>query len=156
MTNGSFWDFLTAKGIHPWLSDIVADCLVHRRKLDDTLLLRLADAFTEYVNGDLSCRSLAGLVRAQGYEARELQDMLFDAELPAGPATVFVTGDHEVPYRNERTLALGAWNISVRDGVEYYPYFAAGMFTCLDPARQHDIRQQRIEYHWPDFAIPGR
>ncbi|MFA6869938.1 MAG: hypothetical protein WCQ63_03020 [Methanomethylophilus sp.] len=154
--SGSFWDYLTEKGIHPWLSDIVADCLVHRRPLDDTLLKRLADAFYEYMHGDLNCASLAGVVRAQGYSARELQNMLFSAAMPAGEATVYVTGENEVPYKNARTIALGTWNISERDGVEYYPYFAAGMFTCLDPARQHDIRQQRIEYHWPDFSLPGR
>lgn len=151
----SFLDYLTAQKVHPWLSDLAGEALAAHRALDPTVVNRLADAFAEYVGHDYSCEKLAGLVRAQGYQVRELPGLFFTVLLPGGEATVFVTGESEVPYRDDRTVALGPWNISVHRGVEYVPYFAAGMFTWLDPTHPK-VRQQRIDYHWPDEAIPGR
>lgn len=152
-TRMSFADHLSATGIHPWVSDVAAMALGAGRALDSAILDRLEKAFEDYVGGDLSLESLSDVVALQGYFINMRGDF-FVVNTSGGPVNVL----RNVPAGNMegRTLVFGEWNTERRGDVELVPFFAAGMFTCLDPGRRGEFRQKRIEYHWPDPDIPGR
>lgn len=118
--------------------------------MDEAILAKLEDAFEGYVGGDLSDDTLSSVIAMQGYFV-DVKDGCYVVRMRSG--NVAVGGPEGFPGRR---LSFGRWNVSEADGVERVPYFAAGMFTCLDPDRNTEFRQRRVEYHWPDPDIPGR
>lgn len=151
-----FWDYLTEAGVHPWISGIAAECVTAIRPLDSTVLDRVEGAFEEYVGGDLTPAVLVAVLRSQGYDPEERGDGVWE-ETRDGRTVAVAFGDAGLSKDDYyRAIRFREENISVRDGVETYPYFAVGMATRLDPRRYGEARQKRIEYHWPDFSIPGR
>lgn len=154
-SNGTFWDFLTVERVHPWLSDIAAMSLSDGRGLSPTICGKISEAFSEYIGGEGDPDILSEVIASQDYQVIREEDHL-DVPLSGTVCHIYIGNRPEAADRDGRTLVLGGDVIEKKDGMEFYPLFAAGMFTRLDPERKDDLRQKRIEYSWLDFSIPGR
>ncbi len=119
------------------LTDVMRNVITIQR-ITPAMQFLVADAFEKYVNGDLSCHRMAELAAAQGYPVTDEKEMYFETVIDKVQTTVFVTCCGVTPMPGRRTVALGTWNVSYRDRVEFYPFFVAAMFDLLDPARTRD------------------
>ncbi len=147
-----FWGRLPDYGVHPWVSDIAARCLARRETMDASILSRMREAFRRFTGDAPDMPRIAETISSLGYSV-EVSKRCLHVETDDGTVNVFLGEPDAV---SGRTVALGDWNVHEEEGAEYYPMFAAGMFTCLDPGRRYEFRQKRLEYHWPDSSLPGR
>ncbi|MDD2626043.1 MAG: hypothetical protein PHT00_03620 [Candidatus Methanomethylophilus sp.] len=112
--------------------------LLDLQRMNPSVQFLVADAFSKYVRGEFTVHRMAELVKSQGYPTDDEKEMYFDTTVNGAPVTVFVTCCGVTPMPGRRTIALGLWNVSFRDHIEFYPFFAAAMFDVLDPSRPRD------------------
>lgn len=151
----SFSEYLSEIGIHPWVSDIAANSIRYGTPIDRSVADRMSKAFRGFVGGRICAGTVSEAVSRQGYTVSDVGRDCF---------SVMMNGDvwhiclDILPDKGSagRTVVLRDGVPSMDGEVSYLPYYAAGMFTCLDPVRRDEFRQRRVEYHWPDTSISGR
>ena len=133
-TKGSFRDFLRKREVPEWLVDIALNDLADRKTMDVTVLKRMEDEFKEFMEGDLSCATVARMITDQGYETVNNMNAFIETIVNGRPTriTLSACGIPE-PVGRQRIIALGPWNTGVRNGIDYYPFFTAGVLSAVDP-----------------------
>lgn len=97
-------------------------------------------AFARMVKEDYSAARIASIVSEQGYPVEDLGEEGFSTVV-AGRRVRVKVGDAAVgepPAEGERSVVLSLSNVNWKGRVEYYPYLAAPMFSCLEPGAPRD------------------
>jgi len=130
----TFRKYLFSNDFPSWLFDIAVSCLIERRELDITVMKQMNDAFSAFMGGDYSYASIARVITAQGYETVNDANTLIRTYLNGRPTEISLTPS-DIPSAKGRirAIALGAWNVSRKNGVDYYPIFTAGIIAAVDP-----------------------
>jgi len=113
-------------------------CLLALQMVGCSDLFLMQKAFAKYAQNDMSVEKMAALIATQGYPVQNQDEISFETEIQGRPVTVYVTCCGVTPVKGRRTIALGAWNVSYRDHIEFYPFFAAALFDTLDPSAPRD------------------
>ncbi len=130
----SFEEFLQSRGFPADGLAEAEDCLADRRKIDGTLLEALEERFMEYMDGDYTHASVARMITSQGYETVNHSNSYIETILNGRYTFITLDDSADVwPEGRRRVVALGAWNVHRADGIDRYPFFAAGLMKSIDP-----------------------
>jgi len=130
----TFEEFLDSIEFPSWLTDLAKNGLADRRELDVTVFSKMSEAFHTYMAEDFSCASMARMITAQGYETVNNANTFIETVVNGRPTIICLTGCGIcMPEGRKRVIALGPWNVSRRNGIDHYPYFAAGVMKSIDP-----------------------
>lgn len=130
----TFRQYLQENEFPSWLFDVAVLCLIEKRELDVTVMKQMNEEFRKYMDGDYSYASIARMITAQGYETVNDANTLIRTYLNGRPTEISLTPS-DIPSTNgrKRAIAFGAWNVFRKNGVEYYPFFTAGIIAAIDP-----------------------
>ena len=129
----SFRDYALENGCEEALAK-ATEAFSRNHGMDNGPISRLNDLFVEYMGGDLSFASLGRMITSQGYETVNNMNKYIETYLDGRPSRLYVDAeDVPSPTGRFRFVSFGRWNVSSKDGVDFYPLFALGMVSAIDP-----------------------
>ena len=132
--NKTFEEYLDSIEFPSWLADLAKNCLADYREMDVTVFTKMSEAFHTYMDEDFSCASMARMITAQGYETVNNANTFIETVINGHPTIICLSACGIcMPEGRKRIIALGPWNVSHRNGVDRYPFFAAGLMKSIDP-----------------------
>lgn len=159
-TECTFAEYLYKIDFPQWLLDIAVSNLAQRTELDITVMNKMEKAFADYMDHDFSYASVARMITAQGYETVNNANAVIETYLNGRPTQITLTAcGIPMPEGRRRVIAFGPWNIRVSNGIERYPFFAAGLIKAIDPMfnGRSDLRFRNpfAPCACPEPRIPG-
>lgn len=130
----SFTEYLDKNEFPQWLLDIAVSNLARKIELDVTVMRKMEEEFTRYMDHDFSYPSIARMITSQGYETVNNANTIIETYINGRPTQIALTVCNiPMPEGRKRVIAFGPWNINTHNNIERYPFFAAGLIKAIDP-----------------------